>query len=126
VPDGDGPFPAVLFMPGAPGARYTFYTEALELAKRGILALLPDPPYSRPPIEEVVNFTARDEEGIVQEVKEMRRGIDLLVSRDDVDPSRLGYVGFSWGASVERFSRAWNAASAPSSSCRRSRGSARI
>jgi pimeloyl-ACP methyl ester carboxylesterase len=35
-----------------------------------------------------------------QEVVEMRRGIDLLVSRDDIDPSRLGYVGFSWGGSL--------------------------
>jgi dienelactone hydrolase len=100
VPKGDGPFPAVLFMPGAPGARYTFFTEALELANRGILSLLPDPPYSRPPIEDVVQFTPKDKDGIVQEVTEMRRGTDLLVSRDDVDPSRLGYVGFSWGASL--------------------------
>jgi pimeloyl-ACP methyl ester carboxylesterase len=30
----------------------------------------------------------------------MRRGIDLLVSREDIDPIRLGYVGFSWGGSV--------------------------
>ena len=74
IPDGDGPFPAVLFMPGAPGARFTFYTESLELAKRGIASLLPDPPYARPPIEDVVNFTPADKEGIVQEVVEMRRG----------------------------------------------------
>lgn len=100
LPEGDGPFPAVLFMPGAPGARYTFFTEAVELASRGVASLLPDPPYARPPIEDVVNFTPQDKEGIVQEVTEMRRGIDMLVSRDDVDPSRLGYVGFSWGGSL--------------------------
>jgi hypothetical protein len=100
VPDGDGPFPAVEFMPGAPGARYTFYGEALELAKLGIVSLLPDPPYARPPVEDVVAFQPSDKEGIVQEVKEMRRGFDLLVSRDEVDPTRLGYVGFSWGASL--------------------------
>lgn len=29
----------------------------------------------------------------------MRRVIDLLLSREDIDPSRLGYVGFSWGGS---------------------------
>jgi hypothetical protein len=44
VPEGGGPFPAVLFMPGAPGARYTFYGEAIELANRGIASVLPDPP----------------------------------------------------------------------------------
>jgi dienelactone hydrolase len=100
LPDGDGPFPAVLFMPGAPGARFTFFTEAVELASRGIASLLPDPPYSRPPVEDVVSFEPTDRDGIVQEVTEMRRGIDLLVSREDVDPSRLGYVGFSWGGSL--------------------------
>jgi len=100
LPEGDGPFPAVLFMPGAPGARYTFFTESIELARRGIASLLPDPPYSRPPIEDVVEFTPKDKEGIIQEVVEMRRAIDLLVSREEIDPSRLGYVGFSWGGSL--------------------------
>jgi dienelactone hydrolase len=100
VPEGDGPHPAVEFMPGAPGARYTFFTEAIELAKLGVVSLLPDPPYARPPIKDVVVFKPSDKDGIVQEVKEMRRGIDLLVSRPEVDPSRLGYVGFSWGGSL--------------------------
>jgi cephalosporin-C deacetylase-like acetyl esterase len=100
VPGGDGPFPAVLFMPGAPGARYTFYSEAIELAHRGIASVLPDPPYARPPIEDVVDFTPADKDTIVQEVVEMRRAIDFLVSRGEVDPSRLGYVGFSWGGSL--------------------------
>jgi dienelactone hydrolase len=100
VPEGDGPFPAVLFMPGAPGARFTFFSEAVELAQRGIASLLPDPPYSRPPIEDVVNFTPADKDGIVEEVVEMRRAIDFLISKDEIDPSRLGYVGFSWGGSL--------------------------
>jgi dienelactone hydrolase len=100
VPEGDGPFPAVLFMPGAPGARFTFFSEAVELAKRGIASLLPDPPYARPPIEDVVEFTPADKDGIVKEVVEMRRAIDFLVSKDEIDPSRLGYVGFSWGGSL--------------------------
>jgi dienelactone hydrolase len=100
TPEGDGPYPAVEFMPGAPGAKYTFFTEAIELAKAGVVSLLPNPPYARPPIEDVVVFEPSDKDGIVQEVKEMRRGIDVLVSRPEVDPSRLGYVGFSWGASL--------------------------
>jgi dienelactone hydrolase len=100
VPEGDGPFPAVLFMPGAPGARDTFFTEATKLAKRGIASLLPDPPYARPPVEDVVEFKPDDKDGIVQEVVEMRRGIDFLLSHEEVDPSRLGYVGFSWGGSL--------------------------
>jgi dienelactone hydrolase len=30
----------------------------------------------------------------------MRRSIDFLVSKEEIDPSRLGYVGFSWGGSL--------------------------
>ena len=30
----------------------------------------------------------------------MRIGIDLLVSKEEIDPSRLGYVGSSWGGSL--------------------------
>ena len=30
----------------------------------------------------------------------MRRAVDFLVSKDEIDPSRLGYVGFSWGGSL--------------------------
>jgi dienelactone hydrolase len=87
-------------MPGAPGARYTFFSEAVELANRGIASLLPDPPYARPPVEDVVEFKPGDKDGIVQEVVEMRRGIDFLLSREEIDSSRLGYVGFSWGGSL--------------------------
>jgi dienelactone hydrolase len=91
----------VLFMPGARRAPATPSSpEAVDLAERGIASLLSDPLYSRPPIEDVVSFEPSDSDGIVQEVTEMRRGIDLLVSREDIDSSRLGYVGFSWGGSV--------------------------
>jgi predicted esterase len=100
VPEGDGPFSVVLFMPGAPGARYTFFTESIELAKWGIASISPDPPYARPPIKDVVEFTPSDRDGIVQEVVEMQRAIDVLASREEIDPSRLGYVGFSWGGSL--------------------------
>jgi hypothetical protein len=100
VPKGDGPFPAVEFMPGAPGSRLTFLSTALDLAGRGIVSLLLDPPYARPPVEDVVEFDPTDVKGIEQEVKEIRRGVDLLLSREEVDPTRLAYVGFSWGGSV--------------------------
>jgi hypothetical protein len=98
VPNGDGPFPAVLFMPGAPGARFTFFSEAVELAGRGIASLLPDPPYARPPIQDVVEFTPSDKDGIVQEVVEtiprrIRVGSFVLMSaipRLSADMRQLG------------------------------------
>ena len=31
---------------------------------------------------------------------DLRRGLDLLTARPDVDPARLGYVGYSYGAAM--------------------------
>jgi hypothetical protein len=39
-----------------------------------------------------------DREVEIQAVVDLRRGIDLLISRPDVDPERLAYVGHSYGA----------------------------
>jgi dienelactone hydrolase len=36
----------------------------------------------------------------VQQVVDMRRGVDLLLTRKDVDPKRLAFVGHSYNASV--------------------------
>lgn len=98
VPKGDGPFPAVVFMHGAPGARLMFYEEALELAKHGILSILPDAPFARPPRPPFLSFTAADRKQYVQTVVELRRAVDVLMARDDVDRGKLGFVGFSWSA----------------------------
>jgi len=36
--------------------------------------------------------------GLIQNVIDLRRGVDLLVSRPDVDPTRLGFYAGSFGA----------------------------
>jgi dienelactone hydrolase len=100
TPEGDGPFPAVVFMHGSPGQRVTFMGEAIELAQRGIASVLPDAPFARDPRPPDVDFTDSDPARLAQLVVELRRAVDFLVGQDDVDPSRLGYVGFSWGGSL--------------------------
>lgn len=87
VPPGEGPFAGVLFMHWGFGSRNSFLNEAIELAKKGVVSLLvhhgtwkPDPDHYR------------------QIVISLRRGLDLLAARQDVDSGRLGYVGHSWGA----------------------------
>ncbi len=37
---------------------------------------------------------------MVQQVIDMRRGLDLLLARKDVDPKRIAFVGHSYNASV--------------------------
>lgn len=100
TPQGEGPFPAVVFMHGSPGQRVTFLGEAVELAQRGIASVLPDAPFARSPRPPDVNFTDGDPARLSQLVVELRRAVDFLVEQDEVDPSRLGYVGFSWGGSL--------------------------
>lgn len=119
---GPGPFAGLLYMHHGYGSRRTFLDEAKTLAPAGVVSLMIDSPHLRPdfpragqsapaPVEEVAAAEVRLYR---QLVIDLRRGLDLLVARPDVDPSRLGYVGHSlgatWGAplaAVERRVRAY-------------------
>ncbi|HEY0097874.1 MAG TPA: hypothetical protein VGB76_02870, partial [Pyrinomonadaceae bacterium] len=106
VPEGKGPFAAILFghwaMKGSPTRNRTeFLDEAVALARAGAISLLPDAPFARHGFKETTQpFDPRDIETYFQQVLDMRRGIDLLVAREDVDPARLAYVGHSYNANV--------------------------
>ncbi len=100
VPGGKGPFAAILWghwmMKGSPNkGRQEFLPEAVVLAKSGVVSLLIDAPMVRPeykPQEQPLD--TRDD------VIDLRRGLDLLIARKDVDPSRLAYVGHSFHAAA--------------------------
>jgi dienelactone hydrolase len=100
VPRGTGPFAGLLFMHPGGADRNAFLDEALTLALAGAVALLIDGPEVRPPTRPLIAFSAEDREVFVQAVVDLRRGVDLLTAREDVDPARLGYVGFSYGATL--------------------------
>lgn len=106
VPEGKGPFAAILFghwaMPGSPMKNRTeFLDEAVALARAGAVSLLPDAPFARPGFKETTPpFDPRDIDNYFQQVMDMRRGLDLLLARKDVDPSRVAYVGHSYNANV--------------------------
>ncbi len=94
VPHGSGPFGGVMYLHGALGASSNFLQEAIDLAQHGLVSLLiTAPEYIAQPVtaEEAVNE-------IAFEMRELRRSLDLLASRPEVDPRRLGFVGFSYGA----------------------------
>ena len=42
--------------------------------------------------------TSAERDETIQQVKDLRRSIDYLESRSDIDSSRLAYYGISWGA----------------------------
>ena len=104
VPSGVGPFPAVVYghwcMPGSDKKnRLEFLDEAVVLARSGVTSLLPDHVIVHPGFVE--DNTPLNEKQIAVEVQQevnLRRGVDLLVARKDVDPKRIAYVGHSCDA----------------------------
>jgi dienelactone hydrolase len=102
VPKGKGPFAAVLFGHWGNGTRAEFIPEAKLYATAGAISLIPDYPWDRPqPWHKSPDHFDKpevDREIEIQAVVDLRRGIDLLLARPDVDPKRLAYVGHSYGA----------------------------
>src|SRR6266446_10535437 len=100
-PSVKGKYAGVVFGHWAPGNRTEFLPEAILYARAGVVSLLIDNPCVRPapwrrcepddkPEAVRANYGAT--------VIDLRRGIDLLQARADVDSNRLAYVGHSTGA----------------------------
>ena len=102
VPKGKAPFAAILFGHWGNGTRAEFIPEAKLYARAGAVSLIPDYLWDRPqPWRKTPNHYDKpelDREIEIQTVVDLRRGIDLLLARSDVDPKRLAYVGHSYGA----------------------------
>jgi dienelactone hydrolase len=97
-PVGKGPFAGVLFFHwlGTPnGDRTQFLDEAVALAKQGAVSLL---------IQGYFPWVVEPSDGqtdgqrVVDETKEVRRALDLLLSTPELDRKRIGYVGHDYGA----------------------------
>src|SRR5262249_18388058 len=102
VPAGKGPFAGLVFGHWGPGNGTEFLPEATLYAQAGAVSLLVDYPWVRPApwrkrLKEAEDPEA-DHAAFVQAVIDLRRGIDLLAARPDVDAKRLAYVGHSYGA----------------------------
>ena len=101
VPKGKGPFPAVILMHGAPGTRARMLPQALTMAKSGAVALLIDAPFARSGAgSETITFTELDRDRQIQLIVDLRRAVDLLAARSDVDAKRIAYLGRSYGAAM--------------------------
>jgi len=108
VPAGKGPFAGILFghwmMPGSSFRnRKEFLDEAILLAGSGVVSLLTDAPMVRPaflPEKDTLKGEIQNAEASRQQVIDFRRGIDLLIARDLVDPTRIAFVGHSYNAHI--------------------------
>src|SRR2546428_11541947 len=95
VPKGKGPFAAVIwghwYWPSSPMRnRKQFLDEAVALAPAGVVSLLTDGPIARPGhVENDEPLNEQQNVDLVQQVTDMRRGVDLLLARKDVNPKRI-------------------------------------
>ncbi len=106
VPKGRGPFAAVIWGHWYWGNssmrnRREFLDEAIALAPAGVVSLLTDGPIARPGHLDIKEpLDERNATEFLQQVIDMRRGLDLLLARRDIDPKRIAYVGHSYNAGV--------------------------
>ena len=81
--------------------RKEFLDEAIALATAGVVSLLTDGPIARPGYAlDADPLGEKRGAYLVQQVIDMRRGVDVLLARKNVDPKRLAFVGHSYNASV--------------------------
>jgi hypothetical protein len=67
------------------------------LAPAGVISLLTDGPVARPGyVADNTPLNEKQTTDLVQAIVDMRRGIDLVFARKDVDQKRLAYVGHSY------------------------------
>ena len=96
------PAPAVLFVhwygPPAPTSNRTqFIPDGIALAERGVTSLLIDTPWSVPTYFRT-RTRAEDYTRSVQQVRDLRRALDVLAGQPGVDRARFAYVGHDFGA----------------------------
>ena len=99
VPEGNGPFAGLIVQHGMPGNGQEMEGVGDEFARLGAVVVLIDAPFARR-TGDPVRFDGRDRREQIQLIVDLRRAVDLLVARDDVDPDRLGYLGVSYGGAM--------------------------
>lgn len=99
LPRVHGRHAGVILQHGMPQSSADVADWARTLAAHGAVVLAPDAPFARragPPLR----FTPQDSVEQVQIVMDLQRAVDFLHGRPDVDPRRIAYVGYSYGAAM--------------------------
>ena len=93
-------FAGMLVLHGAPGDARGMGFVSEPLAHSGAIVLALDAPFARRDPEKPISFTPADSADVVQYIVDLQRAVDVLVARADVDSSRLGALGISFGGST--------------------------
>ena len=100
-PEGQTSCAAILYLhwyePEAPDSnRGQFVAEATEMAKRGATCLLIETMWSD--LDFFLKRTQDDDpQNSIQQVVDIRRAMDFLLSQSNIDPGRFAYVGHDFG-----------------------------
>lgn len=98
TPLGKGPFAGIVWMHwlGSTNSnRNEFLDDAIASAKKGAVSVLIDGNF---PWRKTPSSLDADRALLTQQVIDIRRGLDVLLTRTDVDPKRIAYVGHDFGA----------------------------
>ena len=100
IPDGNGPYAAILLMHGSSGSRESLLPLAKDLVHTGAVVMTISGPAARTTNRDWIHFTVQDREEQIQLIIDLRRGVDVLSQQPNVDPARIGYIGYSYGAAM--------------------------
>jgi dienelactone hydrolase len=106
VPPGKERRPGVVFVHGSGGDRRELLAQAAWLAARNVVTLtITEPSTSSPPAQVTTEaaFVRQVRDVQVRDVVTVRRAVDVLQSLPEVDPQRIGYLGWSAGAKTGAF-----------------------
>ncbi|MCF3652553.1 alpha/beta hydrolase family protein, partial [Synoicihabitans lomoniglobus] len=122
VPDGPGPFPALIIAPGHGAGKSSQYSWGVNFARAGILVLAIDPmgqgerlqhfdpELGTSKVEPVGEHEHANQSALLVSQHIARywfadgiRGIDYLVQRGDIDPARIGTFGCSGGGTAAAY-----------------------
>ncbi|CAI8051275.1 Putative carboxymethylenebutenolidase [Geodia barretti] len=101
IPDGDGPFPAVVVAHHAPGVDMFIREIVDHLARDGYVAAAPD--LFHRITKEMVEQTGRSKRDQLSDpdtIEDVNATVDFLRSHESVDRDRLGITGFCMGGRV--------------------------
>jgi hypothetical protein len=108
VPEGPGPFPGILWghwLGHHTSDRSQYLDEAVQLASSGVVSILINAMWAEPAWYEN-RRPKEDYENSIRQVIEIRRAMDLLVTFDNVDKTRIGFLGHDYSGMYGLLQRA--------------------
>jgi dienelactone hydrolase len=91
--------PGMVLMHGLPGTARDIAGMAQTYAQYGAVVIAIDAPLSRRTPAGLMVFP-EDRAEQIQLIKDLQRAVDVLISRPNVDQTRIGYAGFSYGGAM--------------------------